>query len=115
MADGTVIVGNARLELLRGLAFYRDFHERMVREAGWESDFCRCVPLDEAENEYENDYADIRLAARECAAVGEIERHYADNYSVRLLFPDGVVAITDLGYARIKAHDAMGEAAQEPL
>lgn len=109
----TIVIPNARLELLRALASWRDMHATLVAQEGWEPDFCRLVPLDAAEADYENDYADIRLAARECAAVGEVELSIPDDAMGRALYPDGFVAITDLGYDRIEAHDVIGESEQD--
>ena len=104
----TVVVPNARHELLRLLVVYRDFHEKQVRDEGWDPDFCRLTPL--FVGEWNNAPSDIMLAARECAALGEIEM--ADG---PLCFDGPMVAITDIGYARIKAHDAIGESVQEAV
>lgn len=98
----TVVVENARLELLRSMADTADVLRGCVAR-GEMSDWDGWSPL--FEDLAQNDADDIRLAARECAALGHIELSVDEGeYAVRL---------TDAGYTWIRARDAKGEAAQE--
>ena len=109
----TELRANARLELLRCLAFARDWHRARVAEdvaAGKDATLWgpEHVPLHCGE--FRNPVEDINLAAKECAAVGEIDLCHATDG----IEPNGpAVAITDKGYDWIRAHDALGEASQE--
>ncbi len=108
----TEIRANARLELLRCLAFARDWHRARVAEdlAAGKPDLWgpEHVPLHCGE--FRNPVADIDLAAKECAAIGEIELVHAKDG----IEPNGpAVVITDKGYDWIRAYDALGEAQQE--
>jgi hypothetical protein len=104
----TIVVENARLELLRGLAAAEDHHQARINDPAEEHPefwpthyplFC---------GEWANAASDIILAAEESAKLGHIELH-------KTTFPlmERMVRITPAGYAWIRAHDAIGEAAQE--
>jgi hypothetical protein len=100
---------NARLELLRCLAWSRDFNreERAKDPVNWSAhDF---VPL--FCGDFQNTRADMLLAAREAAALGDIE--LVEGKDVIALLEGPMVQITDQGYDWIKARDVIGEAEQE--
>lgn len=98
MADiaATVVIPNARLELLRAFAWCRETFNQPGDP--------RHFPLDAGD--WKNTPEDIWLAARECAAIGEIEL-------AEVPVVGAMVGITDKGYAAIRVHDAVGESAQE--
>lgn len=113
----TAVVENARMELLRGLAQAEDSHEVRYaesarRKAAGERDdpdwwpthyplFCGV---------WQNEAADIRLAVRECERLGFVE---AARSALDRAVGGPMVRITPAGYAWIRAHDALGEIAQE--
>jgi hypothetical protein len=105
----TLICENARWELLRALASMEDFgtaeKARIVGVGGNPDHWPDHAPL--YVGQWANAMEDIALAAREAHALGEIEMHQHGH-------PNGaMVRITPLGYARSKAHAAIGEASQE--
>ena len=99
---------NARLEVLRCLARYRETLDGEAA-AGRDDHLPKFVPL--FSGEWANDDDDIVLAARECTKLGEIEMDFGGSFTRRLLGP--MVRITDLGLDRIRAHDAFGETEQD--
>lgn len=119
----TKVCENARLELLRGLASWVDcrarLHKQYPDEEMWQGERYTFAPL--FVGEWENSRADILLAAKECAALGEIEiAGRPDVKDMPVHVWDSIVAlegapvrITDKGYDWIKARDAIGEAEQE--
>lgn len=115
-APSTEVRENARLELLRNLAWYRDWCAKRAKEEpdeplfrnGFAPLFC---------SEWENRREDIALAAKECDALGEIEMVRPDGtdktFDVLVSLEGAPVKITDKGYDWIRARDAIGEAEQE--
>jgi hypothetical protein len=99
----TKVVENARLELLRSQVETQDALTRAV-EQGHLSRWDGWSPLHE--DFAQNSPEDFRLAARECAALGHLELHTDDE-------GDMYVKITPQGYDWIRAHDLIGETAQE--
>lgn len=105
-------VETARLALLRGLAAwyqerYEDVHEcdaaldRCDPVVSHGVEFSPPVPL--RAGEWAGAVDDVLLAARECAALGEVElREERSGGGV-----ERTVAITGLGYARIRIVDAI--------
>lgn len=91
----TVVVENARLELLRRLAWFREYMAK--RRFDWPT---HC-PL--WEDPWVNPESDILLAIREARLLGQIEGG-----------PD-YYRITDAGYDWIKTYDATGELNHECL
>lgn len=104
----TVVNENARLELMRCLADFRDWLEKWNKENGREPGYLRFVPL--FEEEWKNSEEMIRLAAREARALGHVE--YTVNTEAFFGLSE-MIAITDAGYAWIRSRDAVGEVAQE--
>lgn len=104
-AHETVVVANARRELLRSLEAAEAMTERMQREEGgdyWPTHFPLFV------GEWANSHADIMLAAREAAALGDIEFNDQGRH------PNGpMVRITEQGRKVIAAMLVLGEAEQE--
>lgn len=108
----TVVVENARLELLRMLALWREVSA--TKGPNWP----RLVPL--FEGEWGNSREDIILAAREANRLDQIEMHVCNDPAGRIVAAlhggfEAMVGITDSGYDWIKARDAAGEAAQESV
>lgn len=113
----TAIRENARLELLRAYAAVRDF----VQEA-WRKDGARYAPewTPLFAGEWENVEEDVLLALKEAVALGQMEAEWATERSPQIVRTLQSVQgppcrITDAGYDFIRAHDAIGEASQEPL
>jgi hypothetical protein len=105
----TTVNENARLELLRTLASYRDF-----RATGAGANCQEYVPL--FCTEFVNPREDVLLAATEASKIGQISLDHFDNdpmgRAVEAL-QGPVVCITDEGYDWIRARDLLGEDAQE--
>lgn len=124
----TRIAENARLELLRRWALWRDMVPRM-KELAPQVEWERPQPLGagylnperscgngKEDDLYDNKWEDIVLAARECAAIGHLELHGRDRESLGWWDSQAgnwCVKITDAGYDWIKAHDAIGESRHE--
>lgn len=107
----TEIVVNARLEVLRELARWRDTLMPLLRKQG--IDPSPEQPLDghtwPREDAWQNKWDDIVLAVRELSALGHISVTGMDSEPQE----DWGLCITDAGYDWINAHDALGEAEQE--
>jgi hypothetical protein len=110
----TEVRENARWELLRCLALIRDEFPKLKLDGTMH------VPL--YEGEWQNSKDDIWLAAQEAGKLGDIEFHDlnrstdpATRFIVRTLRDgrDAMVRITDQGYGVVKAHDLLGEVAQD--
>lgn len=119
---GALVVQNARLELLRLLALLDDTGREQQAAAAAEGRPCYWpshTPL--FEGEWQNAREDIILAAREAAALGHVEWHAlhasADPTDKLIANLRGgrewMIRITPAGYAWIRAHDMLGEIAQE--
>ena len=116
----TTVVENARLELLRLAAMLEDMGRGCEHWPVW-------FPLFECEADggpgsgYKNDREDIIVALREAVALGQLEScalHESadplDRYIANLRGGrEWMVRLTPAGYDWIRAHDAIGEAAQE--
>ncbi len=109
----TEVKVNARLELLRMLVMWRDtlipllkkeLPDHQPRE-GVNLGGHTMPPGDDWENEWE----DMILAAKELAAIGHITLEGRDKWEPE----DWYVTITPAGADHITAHDLIGESAQE--
>jgi hypothetical protein len=113
----TIVNENARLELLRCLAEYRDFRAACgakIKQGTGGAELPEYVPL--FVPEWTNDRADILLAATEAGKLGDILlAHYGGDPGGRMLeaLQGPVVCITDQGYDWIRARDLVGEDVQE--
>jgi hypothetical protein len=117
----TQIALNARLELLRRYAWVRDYIRELNAKLGaGEVRYDEDSPLHA--DPWQNADEDIQLAADEAVKVGQLEclgsrkliaRHPKTGVGLYAEGPGKLYRITDAGYDWIRAHDALGEVAQE--
>ena len=98
---------NARLELLRTLAGWRDLLPKLRETL---PDIAEEQALDGHSHPpaWANPWVDIVTAARECEGLGHVRLSRWGHPT------EWSIAITDAGYAWIKARDVIGEITQEP-
>lgn len=101
MSETTEICADARWELLRALAMWRDHERRTPDPLGLAPS---AVPLFGA-CDWQHGRETMRLAVKECAALGEIEVLDDDDPMLRAVY-GCFLRITDKGYTAVAVHDA---------
>ena len=102
MSEQTVVVANARLELLRGLAAAEDHHQEIVNDPTQEHPEYFPTHYPAWCGEWRNSREDILVAIKEAAALGEIEAVWPREAVDRKLMGP-MLRITPQGYAAIRA------------
>jgi len=108
----TILIPNARLELLRSLASAEELYEQSAAEdMAAHGDVYSPTHYPLFCGEWANTREDIEIAAREASRLGDIE--LIESGLLRLMDNGPMVRITPQGRAWIAAELLLGEAAQE--